>query len=50
MDPRLDIVGLPLSPSVRHKLQCAGFRTTAEVAGVAGPVELATGAKLAFAK
>ncbi|KAL4428659.1 hypothetical protein ABPG77_009765 [Micractinium sp. CCAP 211/92] len=46
MDPRLDIAGLPLSPSVRHKLQCAGFRTTAELAGVAGPVELATEAQL----
>ena len=48
MDPRLDIVGLPLSPSVRHKLQCAGFRTTAELAGVAGPVELATGVETSF--
>ena len=41
--PRLDVVGLPLNPTVRHKLQCAGFRTTAELAAVAGPVELATG-------
>ena len=41
--PQLDVVGLPLNPTVRHKLQCAGFRTTAELAAVAGPVELATG-------
>jgi hypothetical protein len=44
LGPRLDVVGLPLNPTVRHKLQCAGFRTTADLAGVAGPVELATGA------
>lgn len=41
---RLDVVGLALNPTVRHKLQCAGFRTTADLAAVAGPVELATGA------
>lgn len=41
--PRLEVVGLPLNPSVRHKLQSAGFRTTADIAAVAGPVELATG-------
>jgi len=39
----LPIEGLPLNSSLRHKLQCAGFRTTAELAAVAGPVELAAG-------
>lgn len=39
----LPIEGLPLNPSVRHKLQCAGFRTTAELEAVAGPVDLAAG-------
>lgn len=36
-------MALPLPPGVRHRLQCAGFRTTADLAAVAGPVELATG-------
>ena len=39
----MDVVALPLAPGVRHRLQCAGFRTTADLAAVAGPVELATG-------
>lgn len=46
MQPRIDIVALPLSPTLRHKLQCAGLRTTADLAGLAGPLELATEAQL----
>lgn len=43
---RLEVGALPLPPSVRLKLQCAGFRTTADLEGAAGPVELAAGAWL----
>lgn len=39
---RLDVGALPLNPSLRTKLQAAGFRTTAEFVGI-GPVDLATG-------
>ena len=40
--PRLDVVVLPLPPTVRHKLQCAGFKTTGDLEGVQ-PLDLAQG-------
>ena len=39
---RLDVAALPLPPTVRHKLQCAGFRTTADLEGIQ-PLDLANG-------
>ncbi|KAK9813256.1 hypothetical protein WJX72_011511 [[Myrmecia] bisecta] len=38
--PRLEVLGLALAPGLRHKLQCAGFRTSADLEGI-GPVDLA---------
>lgn len=38
-----EIGALPLNPSVRNKLQCAGFITTDQLDGM-GPVELSRGA------
>jgi len=39
---RLEVVALPLPPGIRHKLQCAGFRTTGDLEGVQ-PLDLANG-------
>lgn len=39
---RLDVAALPLPPTVRHKLQCAGFRTTKDLEGIQ-PLDLANG-------
>jgi hypothetical protein len=39
---RLDVAALPLPPTLRHKLQCAGFRTTADFEGYQ-PTDLALG-------
>ena len=41
---RMDVGALPLNPSLRTKLQAAGFRTTAELEGI-GPVDLAAGGR-----
>jgi hypothetical protein len=43
---RLDVAALPLPPTVRHKLQLAGFRTTADLEGIQ-PLDLANG-EIAF--
>jgi hypothetical protein len=40
---RLEVAALPLPPTLRHKLQCAGFRTTGDLQAVQ-PVDLANGA------
>ena len=40
--PRLDVLALPLAPSLRSKLLTAGFRTTRDLDGI-GPVDLAKG-------
>ena len=40
--PRQEVASLPLNPSVRNKLLCAGFRTTGDLEGI-GPVDLAAG-------
>jgi hypothetical protein len=39
---RLDVAALPLPPTVRYKLQCAGFRTTKDLEGIQ-PLDLANG-------
>lgn len=39
---RLDVIALPLPPTIRHKLQVAGFRTTGDLQGVQ-PLDLARG-------
>ena len=40
--PRQEVVTLPLPPSLRQSLTCAGFRTVADLHGV-GPVDLSAG-------
>ena len=40
--PRQEVASLPLNPSIRNKLLCAGFRTTGDLEGI-GPVDLAAG-------
>lgn len=39
---RLEVIALPLPPTIRHKLQIAGFRTTGDLLGVQ-PLDLAHG-------
>ena len=39
----LDVIALALPPTIRHKLQCAGFRTTIDLINI-GPIDLAAGA------
>jgi hypothetical protein len=39
---RLDITALPLPPDLRRRLQCAGFRTTADLKNIQ-PLDLAQG-------
>lgn len=43
--PRQEVATLPLCPTLRNKLLCAGFRTAADFEGV-GPVDLAAEAQL----
>lgn len=39
---RLEVTSLPINPSIRNKLLCSGFRSSADLDGI-GPVDLATG-------
>ena len=39
---RLEVAALPLPPTLRQKLQCAGFRTTGDLEGIQ-PLDLANG-------
>ena len=45
--PRLEVAALPLPPTVRHKLQSAGFRSTGDLEGIQ-PLDLATGTIISY--